>query len=145
MSGEGARIAGGRYNPPESFPTLYLCTSMECVVAEFERVSGKHPAGRGALLPRELYEYEFRFQKTLDLTAESVLSSLSIATADLIARPWDLCQNVGQAAQAVGFQAIRAPSATGFGDVLCVFPENIGAGMLVPRLLTVWQEPPTSK
>jgi RES domain-containing protein len=29
-SGEGARINGGRFNPPESFPTLYLCETRSC-------------------------------------------------------------------------------------------------------------------
>ena len=26
MSGEGARIHGDRFNPPDKFPVLYLCT-----------------------------------------------------------------------------------------------------------------------
>lgn len=139
LSGEGARIGGGRYSPPESFPTLYLCISLDCVVAEFERLGMKHPAGKEALLPRELYEYRFHFHKTLDLTLPSVLDQLSVAASDLIVDRRDVCQNIGEAAHAVGFQAIRAPSATGVGDVLCVFSENIGAGTLIPRLRAVWR------
>ncbi|MEX2587658.1 MAG: RES family NAD+ phosphorylase [Actinomycetota bacterium] len=140
LSGEGARIAGGRYNPPDSFPALYLCTSLDCVTAEFERMGVKHPAGKTALLPRELYEYEFRFGKVLDLTSAVVLKELSISGEDLTVDKWDLCQSIGGAAHALGFQALRAPSATGVGDVLCVFPENLGAGTLMPSLRGVWKD-----
>jgi RES domain-containing protein len=34
LSGEGARINGGRFNPPGSFPVLYVCQSRKCAVAE---------------------------------------------------------------------------------------------------------------
>ena len=145
LSGEGARIRGGRYNPPESSPVLYLCTSMDCLLAEFDRLGSKHPAGRSALLPRELYEYKFRFQNVLDLTSATIRGELSIAVADLTTDRWDLCQSLGQAAHAIGFQAVRAPSATGVGEVLCAFPENIGAGMLIPSLKAVWRHPPSKE
>jgi RES domain-containing protein len=34
ISGEGARRQGGRFNPPHSFPVIYLCATRPCVVAE---------------------------------------------------------------------------------------------------------------
>lgn len=37
LSGEGARIQGGRVNPPDSFPVLYLCSTAWCAAAEFIR------------------------------------------------------------------------------------------------------------
>jgi hypothetical protein len=37
LSGAGARSAGGRWNPPESFATLYLAVDRETAVAEFTR------------------------------------------------------------------------------------------------------------
>lgn len=140
LSGEGARIAGGRYNPPDSFPALYLCTSLECVTAEFDRLGMKHPAGKAALLPRELYEYGFRFGKVLDLTSAAILRGLSIPGEDLTADRWDYCQSIGAAAHALGFQALRAPSATGVDNVLCIFPENLGSGTLMPALRDVWKD-----
>lgn len=105
-------------------------------------MGGKHPAGRSALLPRELYEYTFQFQKVLDLTSAAVLDQLNLGPTELIAEGWELPQSIGAAAHAVSFQAIRAPSATGVGDILCVMTENTGAGTLLPRLIQVWQEPP---
>lgn len=140
LSGEGARIGGGRYYPPESFPALYLCTSLDCVTAEFERLGMKHPAGKTALLPRELYEYEFRFRKVLDLTSADVLEGLSLSSENLTADRWDYCQSIGEAAHALYFQALRAPSATGVDGVLCVFPENLGSGILTPTLRDVWKD-----
>jgi RES domain-containing protein len=37
LSGEGARLQGGRFNPPNSFSVLHLCTTRACAVAEFRR------------------------------------------------------------------------------------------------------------
>jgi hypothetical protein len=56
-SGEGARINGGRFNPP-GFPTLYLCETRPCVVAELTRQGTRHVVGVEGLLPRVLYRYE---------------------------------------------------------------------------------------
>lgn len=37
-SGEGARLSGGRSNPPDSFPALYLCETRPCAVTELTRL-----------------------------------------------------------------------------------------------------------
>ena len=34
--GEGARRFGGRYNPPRSFPVIYLCLTKDRRVSEIE-------------------------------------------------------------------------------------------------------------
>ncbi len=38
-----------------------------------------------------------------------------------------------------GVQALIAPSATGVGDVLALFPENLSAGTIEPRLSATWE------
>jgi RES domain-containing protein len=43
LSGEGARMQGGRFNPPNSFPVLYLCSTAGCAAAEFMRFATDHP------------------------------------------------------------------------------------------------------
>ncbi|MDE0674208.1 MAG: RES family NAD+ phosphorylase [bacterium] len=51
-SGEGARRFGGRFNQPDSFPVLYLCTTRKCASAELKR-----KAYRQGLMPGGRYSY----------------------------------------------------------------------------------------
>jgi uncharacterized protein (TIGR00369 family) len=52
LSGEGARLHGGRFNPPGSFPVLYICQSSPCAVAELKRLGERQAIGVEGLLPR---------------------------------------------------------------------------------------------
>lgn len=54
LSGEGARIQGGRWNPRESFPTLYLGMTEQVVAAEFQRGAMRSNRSPSDFLPREL-------------------------------------------------------------------------------------------
>ncbi len=70
-SGEGARLHGGRYNPPNSFAVLYVCLSRECAVAELRRHGSSITIGVDGLLPRELYRYDIDLAEVLDITVPS--------------------------------------------------------------------------
>jgi hypothetical protein len=54
-SGDGARRVGGRFNRPDSFPVVYLCTTRPCVVAELTRQARRQGLEVEDLLPRELW------------------------------------------------------------------------------------------
>lgn len=139
LDGQGARINGGRFNPPDSFPVLYLCTSRRCAVAEFERLGKRQVIGAIGLLPRELYEYQAELSRVLDLRSPAALATIGIQPSQLISSDWAACQRLGEDAHTAGFQAIRSPSATGEDEILAVFPELVGAsGRLEPKLLEVW-------
>jgi hypothetical protein len=64
-SGDGARRLGGRFNPPHSFPVLYLCLTRPCVVAELTRQAERQGLNVEALLPRELFEIRADLDKVL--------------------------------------------------------------------------------
>lgn len=139
LDGEGARINGGRFNPPDSFSVLYLCTSRDCAVAEFDRLGMRHVIGASGLLPRELYKYEVELSLVLDLTSATTLGAIGIQPSQLVGSEWAACQRLGEDAHTAGFQAVRSPSATGTDDILAVFPDLIGAsGRLEPRLVEIW-------
>jgi RES domain-containing protein len=57
-SGEGARAAGGRWNPPNSFPVLYLALDEDTVTAEVIRHAARTGRRPEDLLPRLLYRYQ---------------------------------------------------------------------------------------
>ncbi len=137
-SGEGARQSGGRFNPRGSFPVLYLCLSQPCVVAELQRLAERQPIGLDGLLPRHLYIYDISLDRVLDLANTGTRNPLGVELEALIDNDWTTCQLLGVAAHALGTQAIRTPAATGVGEVLAVFPENLGTGTVEPRLAEEW-------
>lgn len=137
-SGDGARRLGGRFNPPHSFPVLYLCESKPCVVAELTRQAERQGVDVDALLPRELFKISTDLEKVLDLTDDSTLDALAITALDLIREDHRLTQEIGEAAHGHGFQAIRSPSATGVDHIVAIFPENLAGAVLDVRLLGQW-------
>ena len=58
LSGAGARLLGGRWNPPESFAVLYLGLALETVNAEFLRMASRQGRRVADFLPRRLCKYE---------------------------------------------------------------------------------------
>lgn len=140
-NGDGARRLGGRFNPPHSFPVLYLCLTRPCVVAELTRHAGRQGLGVEALLPRELFEVRVDLDRVLDLTDVEMLGSLRVAPPDLVREDHQFTQEIGEAAHEHAFQAIRSPSATGVDNVLAIFPENLAGAVLDVKLLGEWNTP----
>jgi hypothetical protein len=58
---------------------------------------------------------------------------------DILTEPdWATCQELGSALHALGAQAINSPSATGVGEILAVFVQQVGLGRLEPHLAEEW-------
>lgn len=115
-SGEGARIRGGRWNPPESFPVVYLGLTTDTVIGEFY----------------------------LDLREPEAREVLGLTDAAIRSEDPSRCQVVGDAAHYAGFEAILGPSATGVGDVLAIFTDRLQAGSsLEAGKSELWRELPT--
>lgn len=140
LSGEGARLHGGRFNPPESFPVLYLCRSLPCAAAELARMGERQSIGIEALLPRTLYRYEVSLLRVLDLTVEETRWAVDIEHDVLVRSNWSACQDLGAIAHSLSIQAINSPSATGIGEVLAIFSENVEEGDLKAIFVEEWRE-----
>jgi RES domain-containing protein len=139
ISGEGARRQGGRFNPPHSFPVIYLCATRPCVVAELTQQAIRQGLRVVDLLPRELWLIELDLETVLDLGDPAIRSGLGLETSDLVRADQGFTREIGEAAHELRYQAIRSPSATEVDEILAVFPENLGAATLKPRLDRVWQ------
>lgn len=139
LSGESARIHGGRFNPLDSFPVLYLCTTRPCTVAELRHVGDRLVIAVDGLLPRVLFRYETSLDRVLDLTSAETLDHVGVTTAQIVGADLTIPRQIGESAHATGSQAIRAPSATGVDHVLAVFPELLGSGRLMPELMERWE------
>ncbi len=140
-SGEGARRQGGRFNPPHSFPVLYLCLTRPCVVAELTRQAERQGLTVDSLLPRELFEVSADLGKVLDLTDSKTLDALGISPPDLVRDDHRFTQEIGEAAHEHAFQAILSPSATGVDHVLAIFPEKLAGAVLDVRRVGEWTTP----
>ena len=116
-SGEGARRFGGRFNPPNSFRVLYLCSTCACATSELRRQAQRQSIDIERFLPRELWMVDMRRRRVLDLTGPESLESLEITGEDLVRDDYRFTQAIGKWAHEFRFQAIRTPSATGTGDV----------------------------
>ena len=141
LSGEGARRFGGRYNPPQSFPVIYLCTTAECASAELVRQARGQDLALEDLLPREFWRIKGELSRVLDLLDHSTLNMIGIGREDLTRDDVALTRQIGEAAYEHQFQAILAPSATGVDQVLAIFTENLAGAVLDPTLIEEWKEP----
>lgn len=142
-SGEGARIQGGRWNPPNSFPVLYLAWQRETAIAEFYRRAEREGIPPENLLPRHLHRYRVELQGVLDLTNPEMADAVGLTRDAFTATDASRCQAVGDAAHYVGCEAVLALSATGIGEVVAVFSDRLRAGSIVEPLdYEVWDIPP---
>lgn len=138
---DGARIRGGRWNPPESFPVLYLALGAGTAAAEFYRLAERQAMPPESLLPRRLWRYRVVLDQILDIGG--ALDRVGLSRGDLTADDMSRCRAVGEAAHYLGVEALRAPSATGVGEVLAVFFDRLRPGSLVEPLdFETWERLP---
>lgn len=124
-------VHGGRWNPKESFPVLYVALEEETAVSEMRRAAerqGMHPS---ELLPRTITELDITLSRVLDLATDDGPEAIGVSAGDLTSDDASTCQAVGAAAHYLGFEAIRARSAAGEGEILAVFWDKLLPGSSV--------------
>jgi RES domain-containing protein len=145
-SGEGARIHGGRWNPPESFACLYLALDAETVADELHRLAARQSLRPDDLVPRELHLFDVRLQAVLDLRSVENQEALGLTIDVIRADDASACQQVGEAAHYLGVEAVIAPSAAGPGVVLAVFTDRLRPGSAVTAISSeIWTEAPPAR
>jgi RES domain-containing protein len=141
LSGQGARIQGGRWNPSGSFSVLYLGLDRETVIAEFRRMAQRHRLAPNAFLPRTFYRYGVHLANVLDLRHPHAADTVGLTRAALTDNDLTRCQQIGEAAQHLGREGVLAPSAAGNGTVLAVFMDRLGAeSVLDPEQAELWED-----
>lgn len=141
LSGEGARQFGGRWNPPERFPTLYLASSVASCLAEFERMAAGQASGTQSFLPRDLHEINVENAEVFDLTLPESLENVGLSASTIQDDDRGPCQDVGDVAHFLNFQGVRASSATGVDVALALFELKVRPSQL--KLLRTSQLPAT--
>jgi RES domain-containing protein len=123
LSGDGARNRGGRWNPPNSFPTLYTALTELTAAAEFRRLAEGQNLDPIGLLPRKVCRLRVALSRVVDLrsTDHRTVLGLELVQADDLV-PF---QQTGRAVHQLGLEGLLAPSATGVGEVLIIYQLNL--------------------
>lgn len=134
LSGEGARRFGGRYNPPDLFPTIYLGQPIAACMREVERAAeDRHLTVEGMLsVPHALHTIDVARIEVLDLTDPAAQELVGLEASDLTG-DWAPCQAVGHAAWFLEFHGVLAPSAVGAGVTLALFEHRTTPGLVKLR------------
>jgi len=127
LDGQGARINGGRWNPPDSFAVVYTALEPDTIDAEFGRLTRRTGLPAGAFLPRRIASIDTSLAKVLDLTDTGTRRRLGVTLAQLTDDDWSGTQAIGQAAHFLGYEGVLAPGADG-GTTLAVFPGGLSGG-----------------
>jgi RES domain-containing protein len=146
LSGAGARLHGGRWNPPDSFSTIYLALEPQTTVSEFYRLAARQGRAPEDFLPRRMYRYEVNLEAVLDLRDPVSRASLNLSDTDLRANGATQCQEIGESVHYLGLEGVIAPSATGEGTVLAVFFDRLHADSQVRDIdHEPWTAPPRTE
>ncbi len=141
-SGTGARLFGGRWNPRDAFPTIYLAQPAAASIAELDRTAAVSGIGVPGMIRKgiTLHMLCVREMQVLDLREPSALHQVGLDLEDISDDDRTACQAVGHAAYFLDFDGVLAPSATGTGLVLAAFETR-----LHPEQLTVEQSEPLTE
>lgn len=135
LTGVGSQICGARWNPPKSFPTVYLSldphTALDEVFAHF--LYYRIPIETA--MPRVLVSVRARLGTVFDLIEGKSRSILRVSERRMLDEPWReeqkagreaLTQALGRLARELGWEGLLVPSAAGRGRTnLIVFPSNL--------------------
>lgn len=141
-SGTGARLFGGRWNPRDTFPTIYLAHPAAACIAELDRTAAASGIGVPGMIRKglTLHVLQVRGMQVLDLRETVALHQVGLDLEDISDDDWTACQTVGHAAYFLDFDGVLAPSATGTGLVLAAFETRLD-----PEQLTIEQSEPLTE
>lgn len=135
---EGARAAGGRFNAPDSFPVIYGALSRTVAGAELRRIAARNPIGLENFLPRHVYRFRITSDNALDLREPSTREDLGFARQSFSGIPASQTQLLGELSRALGIEVLIAPSSTGYGNMIAIFPDLIPVSSFDTSHMELW-------
>jgi RES domain-containing protein len=132
LNGEGSRRLGGRWNPEDSFRTVYMSLDIDTAVAEFRRSIGPGRDVNDVATAFVLWHVHARVDNLVDLRPEENQRVMELPEAFVGSPRGRLCPDIGDAAYYVRYKGMLVPSAAIEGGVnLVVFPDYLEADDLL--------------
>ena len=135
LAGRGSAKHGGRWNPPSSFPTVYLSLDLDTALEEVKGSLDYYGLQPESALPRVFAAIHADLSEVLDLTEGSIRQRLQVSLDRIIREDWrklndqgreSLTQAIGRAAFEASFEGLLVPSAQGWqGRNLVVLREKM--------------------
>lgn len=137
LSGVGAKTAGGRWNPPRSFRTIYASTDPHMALDEVLAHFRHYHLDIATAMPRVIVSVEVHLHRLLYLTDRAIRRRLGVSRKRIMSEAWrelqaqgreSLTQAIGRLTHAEGWDGMLVPSSSrGEGKNLVIFPENFVA------------------
>ncbi len=140
-------FAGGQLGRwGETFPVVYLGQPHDSIVVEaYRHLVEDTGIPASSVKPRIAYTVPVSVTRILDLTNSSGMEAVGLNASDLQSEvgAYATCQAVAAAAHQLRLHGILAPAATGLGQTLALFRQNLPAAELpVPSAQTQWDQLP---
>jgi RES domain-containing protein len=132
LSGEGARRHGGRWNPPDLFPAIYLADSEQACMVEVDRAAETHSVEPERMLsvPYRLHTIEVNGLSVLDLRTAEAQAEVGLEIEDIFGKDWSAGQAVGHAAWFLEMAGVLAPASGGIGLVITAYEHRARPGQV---------------
>jgi len=120
-------LAGGRWSPPQTFEALYTSLSAAGAIAEVQfhlERQAIFPA-----MPVELHTLSIVTASTIDLSTDEACNALGLDKRALTSIDYTLCQDIGHAAEFLGFDSLQVRSARHKSDNMVIIVGHLGAAI----------------
>jgi RES domain-containing protein len=122
-----SRLYPGRFNSAD-VGAVYASREPETAIEELRRRAARDGVSLADMHPRSILVIDLSLHEIIDLTAPRQLDSWGLTSPDLVSDDMERCQEVAGIVARLGAEAIRWPYATGSGQSLAVFVDQLRPG-----------------
>jgi RES domain-containing protein len=127
---EMSRIHLGRFNTT-SVGAVYASGEPATAIEELRRRAARDGTSLTAMHPRSIFALRIDLHAMVDLTGQNGLVAWGLTSSDLESDDFTRCQEVTAQAAQRGAEGVRWASATGRGQSLAIFIEQLLPGSIV--------------
>lgn len=120
----------GRFNTPE-FGAVYVSREPDTACEELRRRLGRAGENLEQVHPRSIFVLEIHLHQIADIRTVEDLATWGLAPGDIRAHDMTRCQEMATVTVRLGYEAVRWRSATGTGESLALYVDQLRPGSRV--------------